>query len=118
MRHIRSGVLRAHFADLGIGREILGAVVVFPVDHHALAVLQRRLADEAAEGRLVVDLAELDRAERAAELEALHRRDQLLAVERLRLADRVDGGVPRAVAARRAQAARSVASVVTTGAKR
>ena len=44
-----------------VGRQVLGAVAIAPVDHHALAVLDVEPADVGAQRRLMVDGAILDR---------------------------------------------------------
>src|SRR5579872_6149809 len=55
-------ILRPHLFDFRIARLIVRALAVDGIDHHALAVLQCGLADEGAQRRLVVDLAESDLA--------------------------------------------------------
>src|SRR5687768_850850 len=84
-------------ADLLLGGLDPGAVDVAPVDHRALAVFLRELADVRAHRRLVVERAPYDRAKRGLHLQALQSLDQLLGVRRLRLAhgirDRVDRGI-------------------------
>src|SRR6202035_1592055 len=46
---------RAHLFDFSIAWKIIGALAIGGVHHDALAVLERGLADERAQGRLVVD---------------------------------------------------------------
>src|SRR5581483_1663416 len=48
-RKERGSLFRAHLFDFGIARQIVGAVAIDGVDHHALAVLECGLADESAE---------------------------------------------------------------------
>src|SRR5437667_12629616 len=69
--------LRPQLLHLVVGRQIYRTVGVVPVEHHALAVLERGLADEGAHRRLVIDRAELDHAEGAVELEAGDRGEKL-----------------------------------------
>ena len=76
--------LRLH---LGVRRHEIGAVVIGHVDHHALAVLKRGLADEGAQRRLMVNRAIRDRPERGLDLYPLRRVDQFLAVGRARLGE-------------------------------
>src|SRR5262245_37720617 len=57
--------LRTQATDLVVGRQVVLAVGIAPVDHRATPVGEPELADEAAERRLMVDRAELDAAERA-----------------------------------------------------
>src|SRR5258708_28536025 len=57
-------ILRAQLVDLGVARQMVGALAIDRIHHDALAVLQRGLADEGAQCRLMVDLAEGDLAER------------------------------------------------------
>src|SRR6266403_5605123 len=57
-------LLRAQLCDFGIARKIVGALAIDRIHHDAFAVLQRGLANEGAQGRLVIDLAEGDLAER------------------------------------------------------
>ncbi|OIQ63579.1 hypothetical protein GALL_548810 [mine drainage metagenome] len=59
-----ASLLRAHFQDFGIAGKIVRALAIDRIHHHALAVLQRGLADERAERRLMIDLAEDNLAER------------------------------------------------------
>src|SRR5262245_66685876 len=61
-----ASVLRTQLVDFGVARQEVRALLVGGVQHDALAVLQRGLADEGAERRLVVDLAERNLAERRA----------------------------------------------------
>ena len=75
-----------------------------PVDHHALAILERSLADEGAHRRLVIDRAELDHPEGAVELEAGHCNENLGRLGRSSLGKRRCGRVRRAVADDRAEA--------------
>src|SRR6478609_6809997 len=77
-----SSLLWAHLLDFGVARKIIRTLAVGGIDHDALAVLQRSLAGEGAERRLVVDLAEGDLAERRRHRDALGRRDQLLWIGR------------------------------------
>src|SRR5262245_45801962 len=58
-----ASVLRTQLLDFGIARQEVGALLVGDINHDALAVLQRGLADIGAERRLMVDLAEGDLAE-------------------------------------------------------
>src|SRR5262249_58063389 len=83
----RSLRARAQLLHLGVRREHAGAVDVLEIGHRALAALERDLADEGAHRRLVVAGAILERPERALDLEAAERRDQLVGVGRLRLGD-------------------------------
>src|SRR4029077_7440864 len=53
-------ILRTQLFDFGVAREIVAALAIDQIHHHALAVLLRGLADIGAKGRLVVDLAEGD----------------------------------------------------------
>src|SRR5271170_7992989 len=55
---------RAQLLCFRVGRQHRSAVDIFEVDHHRFAVLQRKLADEGAHGRLVVAAAVNERAER------------------------------------------------------
>src|SRR3954463_757695 len=71
---------RAHLAHFGVGRQVLGAVEIRVVDHGADAVAVGGLADVRAHGRLVVDGAVGDLAERRQQLEAGEGGDELLGV--------------------------------------
>src|SRR5471032_3037550 len=71
-----------HLLDLVVARQGVLAVDEAPGLHVALAVLDADLADIGAHGRLMVERAIGDRAERRAELQAGHRGHQLLLVER------------------------------------
>src|SRR5882724_11338431 len=71
---------------LGVGRQHAGAVDIFEVAHGALAVLQRDLADIGAHGGLLVAGTVFERPERAIDLEAAERRDQLSVSVELALA--------------------------------
>src|SRR3954465_2333216 len=68
--HQRS-ILRPQLVDLRVARQIVRALAIDRVHHHALAVLQRGLADKRAKGRLVIDLAEADLAERRGHRQSL-----------------------------------------------
>ena len=57
------------------------------VDHHALAVLERRLADERAKSRLMVDGAESNRAKWRVDFDALGGVGEFLAIGRLGLGE-------------------------------
>ena len=70
----RASVLRAQRLDLRVGGKIGGAVAVGHVDHDALAVLERGLADEGAERGLMVDRPECDRPERRVDARCPRRR--------------------------------------------
>src|ERR1700722_3548116 len=61
---------RAHLLCFRVGRQHRGAVDIFEIDHHRLAVFERELADEGTHGRLVVAAAVDERAERTVHLEA------------------------------------------------
>src|ERR1700710_2705290 len=82
-RDVETSLLRAKLLDFGIAREIIAALAIDRIHHHALAVLLRGLADIGAERRLVVDLAESNLAERRRHRQALSRRDQLLRIGRV-----------------------------------
>src|SRR5471030_1798926 len=71
-----------HLLHLFVARQGILAVDEAPALHVALAVLDADLADKGAQGRLMVERAIGDRAERRAELQARHRRHQLLLVQR------------------------------------
>ena len=88
-------------------RQVVRAVVIDEVGHHALAVLQRGLADEGAERRLMVDRAERHLAERRVELQPLGGGDQLVGVGRMRLGEDRRGGLDRANSRRPSRAADS-----------
>ena len=51
--------------------KVAGSVVIGHVDHHALAVLERGLADESAKRRLMVDGAKSDRPKGRVDFDAL-----------------------------------------------
>src|SRR5580700_8445416 len=57
-----ASLLRPHLFDFRIAWQIIRAFAIDGIHHHALAVLQRGFADEGAERRLVIDLAEGDLA--------------------------------------------------------
>src|SRR5579863_8151278 len=57
-----ASLLRPELRHLGVARHVVLAVVVVEIDHHALAVLERGLADIGAHGRLMVGGAEGDGA--------------------------------------------------------
>src|SRR6267142_5433472 len=82
----------AKLSDFRVGRQEPRSVRIRPRGHDALAVLPGGAADVSPHGRLMVELAEDDVAERRVHLEALHRRDQLLAVQAPRSPDRRRGG--------------------------
>src|ERR1700759_5326269 len=67
----RRSFRRTQLLYLGVRRQHRGAVDIFEVDHHRLAVLERELADIGAHGRLVVAAAIDERAEGALHLEAV-----------------------------------------------
>src|SRR5919108_605799 len=73
------------------------AIHVLELDHRALAVLHRRLADPRAHGALVIDAAERDRARGRLHLEAGEGGGELFGVGAARLGDaggeRLDGDV-------------------------
>src|SRR5215471_5332820 len=95
------GAVRPHPV---VGRQIVGAARVLPVDHHALAVLHGDPPDVRAHRRLVIERAEGDLAERRIDDEPLHSSNQLLSVGGARLANRGGGGHHRAVSDDRALA--------------
>src|SRR5437588_11280632 len=76
----RASILRAQLVDLGVARQIVGALAIDRIHHDALAVLERGLADEGAHCRLMVDLAEADLAERRRQRQSFRRGDQLLRI--------------------------------------
>src|SRR4051812_2730178 len=86
-RRARRLFRRPQLPHLGVGRLDLRTVHVAERGHDAPAVLQRQAADESAHGRLVIERAVGDAAERRVDGEALHRRDQLLGVGAARLGD-------------------------------
>ena len=100
----RASILRAQLSDFRIAREIVRALAIDRVHHHALAVLQRGLADIGAERRLVVDLAEGDLAERRRHRQAFGRRDQLLRIGRIGFGEDRRGRLDGLVADDRAEA--------------
>src|SRR5574337_1781629 len=53
----------------GVGRQVILAVGVMEIDHHALAVTNRKAPDERAHRRLVVDRTERHVAERRRHVE-------------------------------------------------
>ena len=57
MRVAARSILRAKRFDVRFRRQVFGAVAILDVDHHALAVLHRRSADEGAKRRLMIGLA-------------------------------------------------------------
>src|SRR5271167_939309 len=63
-RERETSLLRAHFCDFSIAGQIIGTLAIDRIHHHALAVLQRGLANEGAERRLMIDLAERNLAKR------------------------------------------------------
>src|SRR5947208_1265507 len=75
-------------ADRVVVRQIVFAVGIFPVDHHALAILDRRAPDERAHRRLVIDRAKRDPPEWNVDFEIFHRSDELLGIGRSRLGNR------------------------------
>ena len=99
-----ASILRAQLSDFGIARQIVRALAIDRIHHHALAVLQRGLADIGAERRLVVDLAEGDLAERRRHRQAFGRRDQLLRIGRVGLGEDRRGRLDGLVADDRAEA--------------
>jgi hypothetical protein len=63
LSHISTDLfLWSQFHDLGIGRQIIFAVRVPPVDHDAFAVLQGGKSHVSAHGGLVVDFTVADRS--------------------------------------------------------
>src|SRR5215467_7961180 len=85
-----------------VGRQIVRAARVLPVDHDALAVLHGDPPDVRAHRRLVIERAEGDLAERRVDDEPLHRSDQLLGIGGARFANRRRSSHHRAVADDRA----------------
>src|SRR6266404_7179785 len=71
-------LLRPELSYFGVARKIVRAFAIDRIHHDAFAVLQRGFADEGAQGRLVVDLAEGDLAERRRHRQSFRRGDQLL----------------------------------------
>src|SRR6185437_16889194 len=74
---------RAQFPDFCIGRHHRSAIDIFEVDHGALAVLERDLADEATHSRQMIDAAIDERAERAVDFQIFEGCDQFFGVGRL-----------------------------------
>jgi hypothetical protein len=68
--------------DFSVARQIVGAVAILAIDHDTLAVVQRSPSGERAKRRLMVDLAEDDRAERRRHRNSLYRRNPLVGVDR------------------------------------
>src|SRR5574337_1236118 len=90
--------------DQVVGRLEFRAVVVLEVDHHALAPVVLRRADERAERRLMVLGTVGDPAERRVDLQAGERGDQLVGVGAAGLADAGGDRLDLAVADHRALA--------------
>src|SRR3974390_2527799 len=67
----RSSVRRSLRLHVALRRQVFGAVAVAEIHHRALAVLERCLADERAEGGLVVERAEGHGAKRGADIYSL-----------------------------------------------
>ena len=61
------------FFHHGIGRHVVFAVRVAPLDHHAAAVLEVEPPDEGAQGGLLIKRAKSDRPEHGFQLEAAGR---------------------------------------------
>src|SRR5947208_3373634 len=76
-------VLGTKLGDFIIAGQIISALAVDRIDHHTLAVLQRRLADEGTKRRLMIDLAESDFPKRRWHRQALGCGNQLFRVIRL-----------------------------------
>src|SRR2546423_7189146 len=66
---------RAQLPHFGVGRLHRGAVDVLDVDHRALALFDRDLADPGAHGALVIDCAISHRPGRRVDLQVAERRD-------------------------------------------
>src|SRR5258707_11672454 len=81
-RDLDTSLLRAKLFDFGVAWQIVAALAIDRIHHHALAVLLRGLADVSTEGRLVVDLAEGDLAQRRRHRQSLGRCNQLLRIGR------------------------------------
>src|ERR1700761_9283760 len=86
LRYLTS-LLGPHLLDFGVAWQIVRAFAVRRVDHDALAVLQRGLAGEGAQGRLMVDLAEGDLTEWRRHRKTFGRGDQLLRIGRARFGE-------------------------------
>src|SRR5581483_5404872 len=94
---------------LGVGEEVLGAVLVLPILHGAALSLPGGLADPGAHGRLLVERADGHGADRGGELEiALEGGDQLLRVGGAGLVEQVAHHVADGIAEERAQPRRVV----------
>src|ERR1051325_3828219 len=112
-----SGSLLLRGAQLpyfGIARLHGGAVDVLEVDHRALALLHRGLADPGAHRALVIDGAISDRPRRCLDLQARECPDQLFGVGATRLGDARGERLHRDVADQRSQA-RVVAIALLVG---
>src|SRR3990170_3752096 len=91
-------------ADFLLGGLDFRPVNVAPVDHRAAAAFPGELADVGAHGRLVIERAPDDWAERRLHLQALQSFDQLLRVGGPGFADRIGHRIDRGVADHRALA--------------
>src|SRR5271166_1394768 len=78
---------RTQLPDLLVARLDARAVDIFEIRHGAFAALERDLPDIGAHGRLVVDGAKLERADRALDLQSAKGRDQFVGVGCPRLGD-------------------------------
>src|ERR1700674_5469459 len=73
-------LFRPELSDFGVTRKVVRAFAIDRIHHDAFAVLQRGLADEGTQGRLMVDLAESNLAERRRHRQSFRRSNQLLRI--------------------------------------
>src|SRR5437870_4252268 len=109
---------RAQLPHFGIAWLHRGAVDVLDVDHRALALFDRDLADPGAHGALVIDRAISHRPGRRVDPEVGERRDQLLGIGAARLGDARGDRLHGDVAHQRAEARIVVEALLVRGDER